>query len=447
MADELHQSVAQITDNDAIEIFPHNLNQILLPFRTDKSTIVSAGELEKVERWKNRPVRQNYTTYSMCEFEQWWEGTGQFNELTLRNTLKTVCQLENWDVNSRIEDATIAKPVSRIDELRDEAYREAIGLDVPTFSSRSSSKTAWPGRGNRGDLVSEGLVPRMGKAETLDEIRQISNAFDRKRMFVQWLSRRLQRVPTVEEALTAYKDQEMYGGCWELNEKKRWNDFKAVVRYVGKGFDPAMCGQNSSQRPELDEKTRMWSGRARGSVVYTKTFHATINQTKHVDEFGVVRLGEGKVRRVVGKHLPVVMAIIDQVRKCDGGIPRDSIEGWWRDLAADGILPQWSADLWIAFRQVLQQIGWISVDHDYSHRQHRAKTCRITYGKGPLVGTCWSYPESANNTPTPSIIVVTHSSPGISRQGLESSSRPPPRGQPPPIRQFIPSFQEQISWN
>lgn len=445
MAEELHQAVVQITGNDAVENFPHNLNQILLPFRTDKSTIISSGELRKVERWKNKPVRQDYTTYSMCEFEQWWEGTGQFDELTLRNTLKTVCQLENWDATSRIEDAVIHKPVNRVEELRDEAYREAIGLDVPqsSLSSHRSGKSTGINRG----LGTDGLVSRMGDSESLDAIRQITNSFDRKRNFVQWLSRRLRRVPTVEEALSAYKEHKVYGGCWELNEKKRRDDFKAVVRYVGKGFDPALCGQNSSQRPELDEKIKMWSGRARGSIVYTRTFVATINQTEHVDEFGIKHISGGKRRWVSGKQLSVVMAIIDQVRKSDGGIPRDSVEGWWRDLAADGILPQWSGDLWIACRQILEQIGWIKVNHDYSHRQHQAKTCRITYGKGPLVGTCWVYPDMTINTPTTSIIVVTHPSLRIPSRGSESTSRPPPRGQPTPIRQFTPSFHEQISWN
>ena len=448
MASELHQAVVQITGNENTEVFPHNLNQILLPFRTDKSTIISSGELSKVERWKNKPIRHNYSTYSMCEFERWWEGNGQYDELTLRMTLKKACQLENWDVNSRIEDAVITKPADPLDELREEAYREAIGLDVPqpSLPSLRSGKDTPLGRDINGGLRPDGRVSSSA-SNNLDDICQISNSFDRKRVFVQWLSRRLRRVLTIEEALAAYKEHKMYGGSWEMGEKKRLADFKAVIRFVENGFDSTLCGYNNSQRPELNEKIRMWEGRARTEFIYTKIFVTIINQTKHVDEFGVLHVCGGKRRLVSGKHIPIVMAIIDQVQKPDGGIPRDSIEGWWRDLATDGVMPSWSVDFWVACRQVLEQIGWINVNHTYSHRQHKAKTCRITYGIGPLVGTLWSYPNTTIYTPTTPIKVVTHTSPKISGTGRDFTPRPPPRGQPPPMNRFIPSLEEQISWN
>ncbi|HCS50104.1 MAG TPA: hypothetical protein DIW81_00705 [Planctomycetaceae bacterium] len=448
MAEKLHSVVVQITGQNT-EVFPHNMPQILLPFRRDKITIIAGGELNKVDRYKiiNRK-RVPYITYSMCEFHEWWRGSQQYDEKALIETLEKACACQ---VMSPIGDIAITKSLSLAQQMMEQAYREAMGftnsddVDVQGFALKSSEPPT--GSANRISKPN-GRLPK-NSSQILDSIRKNPNAFDRKREFSLWLSRRLRRVPTVDEVLDAYKEHKMFNGLWEDKELKRRADFRAILPYVAKSFDASMCGHDKSQRPELDQKINLWKGRATSTFVWQTKFTTIINQKRKVDEYGTVTYSNGKKRKVCGKKLPLVMAIVEQVRsdKSDGGIPRDSIQGWWEDLADEGKLPKWSIDTWQAYRQILVQIGWICVNHDYSHRQHKAKTCKITYGNEPLVGTIYTYPSNTYSNTTTSIIVVTHSSQENLASDNDLIPRPPPMAQPPPIRRFLPSFEEQISWN
>ena len=158
MAEQLHQAVVQITGNPATEVFPHNLTQVMLPLRQGKITIVSTGQLGKVERTKNKPTRQKYETYSLIAFRQWWLGFSQYCETTLRNTLQAVLQLDNRSATSPISNPIITQPVNRLDALREEAYREAIGLDVisPSMSFSPAGKPMQPPLGG---CINCGLGP------------------------------------------------------------------------------------------------------------------------------------------------------------------------------------------------------------------------------------------------------------------------------------------------
>ncbi|MEZ5945226.1 MAG: hypothetical protein R3C18_27950 [Planctomycetaceae bacterium] len=433
MAEQLHQAVVQITGNESTEVFPHNLQQVMLPFRTDKTTIISTGELSKVERHRNKPVRQKYTTYSMCEFEQWWLGSDQYDELALRKVLKKVLQLENWDVNSRIEDAVISKPVNRLDELRDEAYREAIGLDVPqpALSSLRSEKGGPLGRTTNCGLGPDGGV----LPSSVDEIKGEPDTFTRRRLFTQWLSRQQRHVPTPEEVHAEYVRLGVSHGSATIS------DFRPICRYVARGFEADKLGNGKSQMPDLMEKFYKWKGRATTGCVLGRKFRTQIGQQLKANGY----LSNGRTRIVDGNHLPYVMAIVEQVRKPDGGIPRVCIEGWWHDLHRLGCLPEWNKEYWTACRKVLVQLGWIKAYHNYSKREHLAKTCRIIYGNGPLVGTLYSYPtESTTIVPPPPIKVVAQSDTPF--EG-DMATRPPPDPPPPPLVRFTPSFAEQISWN
>ncbi|MEZ5951201.1 MAG: hypothetical protein R3C12_18710 [Planctomycetaceae bacterium] len=71
-----------------------------------------------------------------------------------------------------------------------------------------------------------------------------------------------------------------------------------------KTFDPDKCGQNNSQRPELDEKIKMWQGRSTVQFVWKTNYTTIINQKKVVDEYGNVNCTAGKVRHVSGKKNP-----------------------------------------------------------------------------------------------------------------------------------------------
>ena len=57
-------------------------------------------------------------------------------------------------------------------------------------------------------------------------------------------------------------------------------------------------------------------------------------------------------------------------------ISRDSIQGWWNELAE---LPEWKKDnkkdnyYYLACRNVLVKMGWFKIDHQYHRGQ--AKKC------------------------------------------------------------------------
>lgn len=445
MAETLHAAVVQITGDKNTEVFCHNMPQILLPFRQDKCTIITDSELGKTQRYKIiNGKREYFEAYSMCEFDSWLYGHGHYDEQTLIETLERACE---YKVVSPIGDIKTQKPVSKSEQMMHEAYREAMGLPVSDIRGFAPKSDGTLGRAINRDSKAFGGV-RPTASQNLDDIRNIANAFHRKHEFSMWLSRRLRRVPTADEVLSAYKEHKMFNGSWETKEKSRRSDFSYILPFVEKSFDASLCGTGNCLRPELNNRINLWKGRAVVTFVWKTEFHTTINQVRVVDEYGNASFTCGKQRTVSGKQLPIVMAIIDQVRKerSDGGIPRDSIQGWWEELAQDGLLPAWNKETWQAYRQVLVQIGWMSVNHKYSHRQHQAKTCKILYGN-KLVGVVYTYPTATNNnTPTP-ITVVAHSTTTNLGSDDDSTPRPPPRGQPPPIRRYLPSFEEQISWS
>lgn len=418
MAAKLHTAVVNITGNEKTEIFPHNCGQVLLPMRLDKSTIVTGGELAKVQRYKNTSLgREYFDTYSMRAFERWFNGRGQYDEMTLFRTLQRSCkQATGWGVDAA------DKPANAAASLAAEAPSSATVDD--SYISVGSS------------------LPQ----NTPTHFSKIANAFERKREFVLWLTRQMGHVPTLEETLTAYRQSRLYGGDWNDGLAKRKCDFKSVIKFVAKTFNAGLTSSESYLREELNQKIQQWKARARGQMVYTREFTTRLHQSRSLDEFGRVEFSHGRKRLVDGRYLPAVMGIVEHVRMSDGGIPRDVIQHWWEQLTDEGLLPNWTKETWLAYRTVLVQLGWIKMDHDYSRTEHRAKTCRITFGNGPTVGTICSYPATIE-LPHPSITMVAHGATTFLCEAPSSMVRPTSRGQPPPITHSKTTRQTQNSRN
>jgi hypothetical protein len=159
----------------------------------------------------------------------------------------------------------------------------------------------------------------------------------------------------------------------------------------------------------------------------------TIGQRDHVDEFGEIHTTEGKIRIVQMEHVHRLHAIIihEHNKHADGGIPRISIEGWWRDLVEEGLLPKFSEEYYIACRNKLEELRWIEVSEYWSRHKHLAKTCKLFGDRGPLVGTVYTYPSSSTTEQHTLLRVMTQSA---SRKWGLPSERPPPKGQSPPTR-------------
>lgn len=70
-----------------------------------------------------------------------------------------------------------------------------------------------------------------------------------------------------------------------------------------------------------------------------------------------------RVKQVERPVLIALTAIIQTASKTNRDCPRDSIQCWWEELAADNELPAWSVDLNTAARSILARYKIIGIDH------------------------------------------------------------------------------------
>ena len=183
------------------------------------------------------------------------------------------------------------------------------------------------------------------RPESLEEIRQISDAFVRNREFALYASRLARRPLTAEELLEQDRQHHIYNGQWEEGLAERKRRYRQIAPFVARTFDPAKCGSRESERPTLDENLRRWRGRAY--------------------RFSKVAIGYvGKRAKKVDRQVLIgLTAIIQTVSKPNGDCPRDSIQGWWEELAAEDKMPAWNVDLYTAARSVLARRKIIVIDH------------------------------------------------------------------------------------
>lgn len=201
-------------------------------------------------------------------------------------------------------------------------------------------KSAPPQRGTDGDL---GLTP--SSPRTLDQIRQITDAFARNREFALYAARLARRPLTADELLEQDRKHHIHNGKWEDGLAERKQRYRQIAPFVAHTFDPDKCGKVESERPILDANLREWKAKA------------------HL--FPKVALGYvGKrAKRIERPVLIALTAIIQTASKPDRDCPRDSIQGWWEELAGENKLPAWDTDIYTAARSVLVRYRIIAIDH------------------------------------------------------------------------------------
>lgn len=212
--------------------------------------------------------------------------------------------------------------------------------EVTPLSMTLRVKSAPLGRGTNGDL---GLTP--GSPRTLDKIRQITDAFDRNREFALYANRLARRPLTADELLEQDRLHHIYNGEWEEGLTERTRRYRQIAPFVARTFDPDKCGKVESERPILDAHLQSWKAKAH---LFPKV------------AIGYVGKRAKKVERPV---LIALTAIIQTVSKPDGDCPRDSIQGWWEELAGEDKLPAWDTDTYTAARSILLRYKIIAIDH------------------------------------------------------------------------------------
>lgn len=450
-------------------------NEILCDYET-KGTITT---LEKSGSLAKLPFRTNYEERLLLQ-KRWQP----FEE-----ELLTVCdhwcyyRLEEFkskevvniarinrildQIEARIDDDKVQRFAAKKEEIKaryeaeqPEKTRSAKRLAVPAsspvhvspqpaLSSLRSEKDGPLGRAINCGLEPDGLVLPFGKAG-LQEIRDITDAHTRRLQFAWWISRRLGRVATGEEALAAYKEHQCFSGRWEDGLERRTKHFRSCLNYVANIFDPSKCGDGESQRPQLDEQIRECFGIARYHLIQSGPATVKINVRAWTDEYGQRHETAGKNRVVDRQHAHYLHAIIRHsvAQHPDGAIPLKTMRGWWDDLAEEGKLPKWDYDYYLACRRFLEKLGWIKVSETWSSRSHKAQTCQITYRKPSSVGTVYSFPKTERTTVTHiTITVITQSVPESLPTSRDFRGRWLPRGQPPPNGSSATTFEAQISWN
>lgn len=188
-----------------------------------------------------------------------------------------------------------------------------------------------------------GLTP--GSPKTLDQIRQIADAFVRNREFALYASRLARRPLTAEELLEQDRLHHIHNGEWDDGLAERKRRYCQIAPFVARTFDPEKCGNSESQRPILDENLSEWKSKTH---LFPKI------------AIGYVGKRPKKIERPV---LIALTAIIQTASKPDGDCPRDSIQGWWEELVAENKLPAWDTDTYTAARSVLLRYKIIAIDH------------------------------------------------------------------------------------
>lgn len=313
-------------------------------------------------------------------------------------------------------------------------YRRKVGVIRSDVGASPASRSSSPTRsGNRLTAVSSESSRACRTSFTTKEcpeaIRQIDDAWDRDLQFTLWLSRQMKRLPTLDEVLEADRHHGIFRGGWEDGLGERRRRYESHIEFVGRTFDPSKCGTGTSERRQLDQKMREWRGRA---ILLPKEMVSTTGCTKTLDGSLEPVLLKGRRVHIQRDHVLRLAGIIEHVSSthADGGIPRDSIEGWWSELAEEGILPRWSKDYYYACRRVLVQKGWVKLNHHYIQGVS-SKTARIKYDPD-LCGTVWTYPGEEESLFSHTLLCnsgVARQQAFFGRKGQEVGQRP---GRGPP---------------
>jgi hypothetical protein len=336
-------------------VFPDNLPNLRLPLHPSKINLVGSGLIRRMERKKKSNGRfWKFTTHSAAQFAEWL-----FHDSRSADLRKTLLLVRHHSEN-------MPDPI------------EVQPTESGTHS-RSATNAAVVGEPTTADMC--GSATQVVRSRDLDTIRGNPDAWQRNLRFTLYFARNLRRVPTVQEMLAADRGNGIHHGSWEDGLPERTRRYQNILPFVAQTFDSAKCGRKS-ERPQLEERIRFWRGQA---YCLTDTIRSTIHRNRTMGESGeAVEFGVGRTFIVERPHVLYLAAILQHLveRHADRSICRESIEGWWTELAEEGLLPKWNKDYYLACRKVLERKGWVKIDNTY--HPGRAKRAEITYWSEPV---------------------------------------------------------------
>ena len=302
---EAKQIAQEIKDRLSFEceIFPLNSHAVWLPLKSEKTTLIDTGKLKR--EMKKRLVNEKMEVvevYSLDAYANW---------IRFGGNVKLEAVLAELDKIEEKEEA--AKEITTIVRVKE---------DKPTKAKRVKAKAG----------LSDG------------------NPLTRQFPALQAFSRKLKRVPTVDEALDHLRETGNYSGDWE-DDAQRNRRVPQMLNRIARTFDPEKVGGNSYNIP-----LGKWWAWARK---YAKYFvHEEINDR-----------GKVKWRISITIHeLSTAMSIIEYCGKIDpnedGTIPTNRVRTIWNQLYDAGkIKKQWKNGKWKLIRNTLERLSVISVNH------------------------------------------------------------------------------------
>ncbi|MCB9924896.1 MAG: hypothetical protein H6822_22140 [Planctomycetaceae bacterium] len=205
------------------------------------------------------------------------------------------------------------------------------------------------------------------------------SAFKRDQLFSSWFveafARHHGRSPSYEDYERFKFANDLYSGDWDDDRSDRNVRSPRVFAVALKNHKKVR--QNKSERPQLDERRTKW---ASVSWLVPSLQRVTIQNAPDMDEFMNPVRKAGRSFRVHRDHVVTLAAILDHEssKHADGAIKRTAIEGWWKELHEEGLLPAWTNDYYLVCRKVLERrLGWVKINHEY--RVGVAKTAVVVF--------------------------------------------------------------------
>jgi hypothetical protein len=305
-----------LSDIVGVSVFPtKNRDQCMMPYRGDKTTIISTGVLPYTEAGKKR--RYHETGYGYTAY-------------TAPDCVIALAEIQN---RTKCCERTLIDEICRITGA-------VYGGELPE--------------------VQEPAEAFRKPASKLDDIRAITDAFSRSRAAYMLACRIAKRVIDPEAALQFYRDNQIYSGDWQFNESDREARFASIHAFLQKTFDPRKLSKKGDFREELDQNIRTYCREIIGM-----SENATFTKSVGVCEYGDIVTKTLKVDRREAAILKAVIKTISD-RNPDHGCGRDEIGKWWSVLHEEGLVSAWEpCRRYLRLRDYLECSQQIAIDHHY----------------------------------------------------------------------------------
>jgi hypothetical protein len=202
------------------EIFPLNMKAVWLPLRPDKTTIIDTGIAPKeIRRRKNGDHFEKFETYSATDFSDWIkQGKTCCLSTILDELAKVVVQGNQTPCVVSQRSYTEFRPVA--------VQQRSIAVQQRSISGNNNQPSGY-------------------------------NAFTSQLDALLKYSRKLKRVPEIDQALEYLHQNGIYSGDWEEGFNRRTKRVEWLLSHISQTFDPNQCGENKFSLPL--ERFKNWA--------------------------------------------------------------------------------------------------------------------------------------------------------------------------------------------